>query len=258
MKKHRYNKIGIALGGGGARGMAHIGILKALDDFGLSPHIISGTSIGALVGAVYAKGESVEAQKAHFINEKNIKRVNWLHLQKSILKLDYLRDLLCDSFPINNFNSLGKELHICVTNLNTGKAEYISSGHLIDWIMASTAIPVVFEPVVINDQIYVDGGALNNLPVNPLLENECDLIFGVDLNDYNEEPELENNIFEIAIRSFQLGAYLSTKKNIKYCDILFTPPEIDKIKILSFEKTEEAFQIGYDHAIQVLEEHFGK
>ncbi|MFA8451645.1 MAG: patatin-like phospholipase family protein [Bacteroidales bacterium] len=250
-KKHIKNP-GIALGGGGARGMAHIGILRAFDEFGLSPKVVSGSSIGGLIAALYAKGESYSNILNHFIVERHVKRLNWFHFKKSLFSLSYLEDSLREAFPIDDFNTLQKELFICVTNLNKGVSEFKYHGPLVKWIMASTAIPVLFEAVEEDKELFIDGGAMNNLPTDPLT-GKCDFIIGVDLNSIRPVDNLNNNLLEIGLRSIALGTYLSTKEKLLDCDLVIDPPGLNDFGLLEFTKSKEICEIGYEYTKKKLE-----
>ncbi|MFA8300704.1 MAG: patatin-like phospholipase family protein [Hyphomicrobiales bacterium] len=245
-------KIGLVLSGGGARGIAHIGVIKALEDLGISPDIVSGTSIGSLVGALYANGESPEEMLAHFMKEKHVKRFNWWHPTKSFLSMKFLHDLIVEAIPHNDFEHLKKKLYVCTTNLNQARCEYIHEGNLAKWVMASMSIPMIFEPVEMNKDTYVDGGVMNNFPVEPL-QGKVDFIIGITLNHVEKSKEKFNTIISTSIRTFHLATSLTTNMNLNKADLVIEPPNIQEANFFDFDNAEELYHTSYIHTISQLE-----
>ncbi|HDO26739.1 MAG TPA: phospholipase, partial [Bacteroidetes bacterium] len=168
-------KIGLVLSGGGIRGIAHIGLIKVLEDHNIKPDIVSGASAGALVGALYAKGYSTETI-IDFFHNTPLFRISFFAKNKpGLLDMEKYQTYFKEYFPEDSFESLEKQLYITATNLEDGRLDFFSSGELINPLLASAALPPVFAPVLINDKLYVDGGIMNNFPVEPL-ENNCDFI----------------------------------------------------------------------------------
>ena len=148
-------KIGISLSGGGARGFAHIGVLKALEENDIFPDVIAGTSAGAIIGALYAAGKTPD-EMLDFVRESSILKIFRVTLpNKGLTSLDYLRERLEEVLPVDDFASLQKELYVAVTNLKSGELEIIHHGLLHETIMASSAIPLVFKPVEIDRKSVV-------------------------------------------------------------------------------------------------------
>lgn len=162
---------GLVLSGGGMRGAAHIGAIKALEEHGIVPTHIAGTSAGAVVGALYAYGHSCEDMLTF------LKGINILDIKKYALNKPGLIDAekFYPGFKTylkhDDFGFLKKQLTITATNILNGKLEVFRTGELIRPILASAAIPGIFAPVKINDSYYVDGGTLNNFPVLPIKIN---------------------------------------------------------------------------------------
>ncbi|MGQ7868099.1 patatin-like phospholipase family protein [Sunxiuqinia sp. sy24] len=237
-------KIGISLSGGGARGIAHIGVLAALEKYGIHPELISGTSMGALVGVLYASGLKPEAI-LELINASKIHQIiSWAFPAGGLLDLDKVEHLLRTNIPEDDFSALNKKFYCAVTNLNTGKFELISKGKLIDYVLASASIPIVFEPRIIRGQTYVDGGLLNNLPVEPLVD-QADIIIGVHVN-HNEELKEVSGIKAIAERSFRLAITKNANEKFGLCDFVIDPPKIRKYSTFDFSKANEIYAIGFE------------
>ncbi len=248
MKKYTY---GITLSGGGARGLAHIGVLAALESNGIVPEIISGSSMGAIIGVFYAAGfkpaEILEIAKK---NEKFYKIFNWSIPKRGMLNLDYIRTMLEENIPTDNFESLKKEFYVCVSNITKGEEEIISSGPLFQAVIASASIPIIFTPQVINGNTYVDGGLLNDLPVEPLM-GHCEHLIASHVNYTGTEMEL-NNIKDIAERVYRLAVFQKVKINFKKCDYIIDPPELKTHGIFEFKHIDTLFDIGYKAAQNMI------
>ncbi|MBE9491292.1 MAG: patatin-like phospholipase family protein, partial [Bacteroidetes bacterium] len=179
------NKLGIVLCGGGVRGLAQIGVLAALEKHGISPGYISGVSIGAVIGVFYAAGYTPE-EMLEISKQGSLIRIFRLGIRKKGLSnLKYLHKMLKKHIKNDSFEGLGKKLFVCASNLNTGKYDIFEKGELFRPVMASAAVPIIFQPQKINDQLYVDGGMLNNFPVEPLKEC-CDKVIGVFVHNHDE------------------------------------------------------------------------
>ncbi len=149
--------------------MVHIGVLQALEDNGLIPTVVSGTSAGSLVGALYSHGISPAGIRT-IANEQSLLRMLAIKIPKAgFVRHAFIRKLLERNLPGNTFEHITKELSVAVTNLNTGTVDIFEEGPLIDIVIASSSVPVVFEPIIINGMKYVDGGVVMNLPASKWL-----------------------------------------------------------------------------------------
>ncbi|MBC8173337.1 MAG: patatin-like phospholipase family protein [Chitinophagales bacterium] len=236
-------KIGITLSGGGARGIAHTGVLHALEEAGIRPEIISGCSSGALIGALYAAGLP-PLEIFQFVEKKSLYNLIKMGMpNKGMMELAYFRQVLTKNLPHDSFEKLKKPLFISVTNLNKGVSEIVSTGRIIDYVIASSSIPLIFKPVQIGKYFYVDGGVINNLPVEPL-RPVCDLLIGVNVNGVKDTSRL-NGMWDVGFRVLLLSLMVNMEKNIKMCDVLIEPPTGD-YTIFSVNKAKELFDHGYD------------
>jgi len=241
---------GIVLSGGGARGLAHLGVLAALEKHGISPGVISGSSMGAVVGALYAGGLNTEEILNIARNKKLHNLFNWSFPKRGgMLTLDLLRQVLESNIPKDSFHSLQKKLFISVSNISAGRAEIISNGALFQAVIASASIPIIFEPQLINGQTYVDGGLFNDLPVDPLA-GQCKTIIASHVNYNGPDPEL-NSIRAIAERVYRLAIYQHVQKNFDKCDYIIDPPELRKHGVFDFRHIDKMYEIGYE-ATEIL------
>lgn len=244
--QQKKERIGMTLSGGGARGIAHIGVLQAFREADIVPDILSGTSAGAIVGALHAAGYSPEAM-LDFVKDTSIWRIFTVNLPyDGLTKLTYLKKRLEECIVEDSFESLRHPLFISVANLNSGSLRTMHRGPLFDAVVASCSIPLVFKPVEMDGELYVDGGLLDNLPVEPLL-SRAEVIVGV-----NVMPTLPvknksiQTVFGIATRCFELSVFANSRKNLESCDLVVTPEQLDEYNIFQFNKYREIYQIGYE------------
>ena len=235
--------IGVVFSGGGARVAAHIGVLQALNENGIYPTHISGASGGALIGALYCHGysplEILELSKSQsFLKIFKIGFTN-----KGLIEMTHLKKFLSNHI-VDDFKKLKIPLYVSVTNLNLGNFEIKSSGKLIECLCATCAVPLLFKPIKMDGNLYIDGGLLNNLPIEPLL-NTCDEIIGVSVNIHQYESNIKG-VMQITERCLHLAVWNTIQDRIKQCDVTI---EIDKsygYSMFSLKYSYELFKIGYD------------
>lgn len=242
MGKYDY-KTGLVLSGGGARGFAHLGLLQALNEVGIFPDIIAGTSAGALIGVLYADGytpgEILEIMNTH-------SRLDYMRPampREGFLQLNGISKILKTNLRASTFKDLKIPLYVTATDLNNGKPVYFSEGKLLDPIIASASIPVLFQPVKINNISYVDGGVLDNLPVKPI-EDKCKHLIGSFVNPVGYIEKI-SGLISIAERAFMLSMSREVIEKIKKFDLFVAPLELRNYGILDPEKAQELFLVGY-------------
>lgn len=246
------HKVGIALSGGGTRGMVHIGVLQALEDNGIVPSIVSGTSAGSIVGALYAYGYSPKEILA-ISGEQNLLRMFSLKIPNSgFARHSLLRKMLKLHIPEDSFDKLKKPLYVAIANLNTGKTEIITSGPLSEVIVASSSIPVLYEPIKIGDCWYADGGLLMNLPLSPIRPLTSYVIAVNLIPRTRVDSEEVNTIMGVAARSFSLAAINTIEPELKFCDTLIEPQEIAHYSRFNFKNIKEMYDIGYQETIKMI------
>lgn len=245
-------KIGLILSGGGARGIAHIGVLKALEEYDIKITHISGTSAGAIVGGFYAAGHSWETILKFFKQTSLFDYKKYARSKPGFIDTEKFYDDLKSYFPIDDFSILKKQLFITATNLMTGKLIVFKKRELIKPILASSAIPGILTPVAINKNVYIDGGVLNNFPLEPLL-NCCDKIIGVYVNplETTTVSKLKHS-YQIVNRAFQIGFGNQCFSKFSDCDAIIAPLQLNKYGFLNMKNIDPIFKIGYDSAINVL------
>ncbi|WP_425391066.1 patatin-like phospholipase family protein [Ekhidna sp.] len=244
-KSEKKYDIGIALGGGGARGFAHLGILQALNEKGIKPDVISGVSAGAIAGAFIASGHSPK-EAFDIIKEYRFTGISELNIPKTgLLSSAKMKSRLLKKIPTKKLEDLEVPLIICVSNMLEGKPEYLTEGPVADIIQASASIPVLFSPVELNGKLYSDGGIFDNVPVKPL-KDKCKKVIGVSISPIQEIEEL-TSLIQVATRMFQLAVNPSNGELENNCDLFIEPPELCNYDIMDTKHAQEIFDIGYDY-----------
>jgi len=241
------HKVGLVLSGGGARGIVHLGIIKALEELGIKPDIVSGTSAGAIAGAFLAAGYTVEdivkiVKKGHFFSFSNI-----VLSKAGIFSMKRFEQIYMQYFKNNSFDDLCKPLYIATTDILKAEVVYFSSGNLAKAIMASSCIPLVFQPVEHNNTMYVDGGVLNNFPLEPI-EGKCEKIIGIYANSMQKELT-KIKLKEIVDRSYHLAMIGSVKTKSEKCTVYLEPPDMSRYSLFDVKKADEIFEHGYNYAM---------
>ena len=248
----RSGSVGLVLSGGGVRGMAHIGVIRALEEHNVSAQIVSGSSVGALVGALYANGTPV-ADMLAFFKETPLFKYNFFTIVKpGLVDTERYLDIFQKYFP-NNFEHLQRQLFVVATNMQKGEEEYFSKGELIRPLLASAALPPVFTPLEINGFLYGDGGIMNNFPLEPLM-NKVDFLVGSNVSVIRQFEKKEiGTSFQLASRTTSLMIYAINRQKISQCDLVFEPLELEQIGVFDKRSIEKAYIIGYEHAARKLE-----
>ncbi len=242
--------IGVVLSGGGIRGVAHLGALKALSDAGVKFCRITGTSAGAIVGALYAEGHDPYDTFREFLKTRLLRFMRPALRAGGLLSLAHTTNLFREYIPHNSFEQLKIPMTIATTNFSTGKLAYFSEGEIIPALQASSSIPGVFKPVIINDEMYVDGGVLNNFPVEPLLDN-CDFIIGSSCNHVPFVPRI-TNIRKMIQRATLLAITADMRDKRSFCDVLIEPESMGGTHIFDISKAEELYWVAYEATLQVI------
>ncbi len=250
------NELGVCLSGGGALGLAHIGVLQSLEEHGIFPTQIVGSSMGAIIGTFYAAGFS-PAEMLQLIKDDKLYKVTKLmtfrptFLKSGISTHTLLHSLIRELIPHNSFEGLKKKMHVCVVNLNTAQWEIMDSGDKLDkWVAASASIPGLFESMKLNDAFYVDGGLLNNMPAQGI-EKFCKTIIGVDVIPHRLPLDLKKPTDNLAY-SVRAVQHQNSKVGRDLCQFLIEPNAIDEFNEFSFDAYMDIYQHGYKTATDYI------
>ena len=265
--------IGLALGGGGAKGLAHICMLEVIDEFGIKPSRIAGTSIGAIVGVLYASGVSArtlreEIQSVSRMEKNNfagaVKNVfNWLQLMEvnwkggSLLKADAFLDDLMEHVKVSDFEELRIPLKVVAADFWHRDEMVLETGDIRTAVHASMALPGIFEPVIVDGRALVDGGVINPVPYD-LIMDECDVTIAIDvMGNRTERAGLVPSLRESVFNTFQImQKSILRQKMAAHPPDIYICPEIVDLRLLEFHEAERIFaqaKTAADHLRRELE-----
>ncbi len=235
-------KIGLALGGGAARGFAHIGVIKVLEAHKIIPDMIVGTSAGAVVGALYAFGNSgFELQKLAFkLDESKIS--DWSIPDRGLLKGESLQQFVNDAVSQRPIEALKKRFAVVATDLNTGESILFRSGNTGMAVRASATVPGVFRPVSINGHEYVDGGLSSLVPVRSARQMGADIVIAVDISAKPSTQPVKGTL-DILLQTFTIMGQNLARHELKEADIVIRP-QVSGVGSTDFHARHEAILEG--------------
>lgn len=241
------NKIGITLSGGGFRGIAHLGIIQCIQELGIEINAVSGASAGALIGALIAGGYAPLEILRFAKEEKYFNYSNLSAKSGGIFDTVVIEKIVKKYIPHDSFDALKMPLYVSVTDLTNAKPLILNTGSLSFAVKASCCFPLVFQPVLYKDAIYLcDGGLLNNFPVEQIRAT-CNTSIGINVNPINRE---ENKLgYKVIInRIIRIATSSTTTDENSSCDIYMQPDAISRFSTFDTSKADEIYQIGYDYA----------
>lgn len=237
--------LGIALSGGGARGFAHAGALKAIEEAGLKPDIIAGVSAGAVVATMYAAGIPADTMLEAFKSSKFNDFTELSLRGGGLFKIDRFRNFILKQIaPKKHLQDLNIPTYIGVTNFDSGLHEEFHEGEIGPIVQASCSIPIVFKPVKINGANYVDGGVVRNLPAWTIRE-KCKTLIGINVSPLSSSSSKSPGILEIAQRTFALMGKANVIDDLNICDMVIEMREISSYKVFNLKEIDKVFQSGY-------------
>lgn len=246
------NSLALALSGGGARGIAHLGVLAALEELELPVGRLAGVSSGAIAGAFYAAGFPPREILRLFMGI-NITRLTRMAFSRyGLLQLDAVQQLFARHLgPDRTFGDLNIPLTLVATDLTEGASVYFSDGPLIPPLLASSAVPVLYRPVEYQGRQLVDGGLLNNLPVDALLGRGLPVV-AVSCIPPNRAVRV-TSFRSLVERTLNLVINANSTLSKLQCDLLLEPPELRTYRPLDYRRGQELFDIGYHYTLAQAE-----
>lgn len=246
--------LGLVLSGGGARSMAHLGLIKAMEEAGLEADCLAGTGAGAIVAALYADGRTAEESLKIFKNSKIFKfrGLNWA--KPGLMDTERYLGFVKDYFGDRKFEELNKKIHVVATDLIHGRTRSFTEGPIVKPLQASCALPILYSPVHIEGSLYSGGRTIDNFPVEQI-KDEAEFIIGsyvVHLNPI-EKHELKGSR-TVMDRVMQISNIYSSKVKMGWCNWVINPPELKKYGTFTLSKMDEIFEIGYRHALRIMPE----
>ena len=256
-------KVGLALGGGGAKGLAHILALQVFDELGIVPHRIAGTSIGSIIGALYASGLNAkqieERIRAMIVSKgeplrvalrkhsvlKTFKLFDFNFGSKAILKGDNFMDFLYETIRVKSFEDLNIPLRVAATDFWTAEGVVIESGDLLPAVKASMALPGIFLPVERDGRVLIDGGGTNPLPYDVV--EDCDITVAIDVMGYRNSLDNDApNLFRAISGTFDImQKSIIAEKIARRPPDIYIKPKIINISLLDFHEIDDILEQAF-------------
>ena len=236
-------KLGIAFSGGGAKAAAHCGALQALQEYGIRPDVVSGTSAGALVATLYSAGFTPKQMIELFQGLNFFKDIVMPSVPKGgLFNSKPLVEIIRKNLPYTRLEALPIPTYLVASDLEHGVPKVFSKGEIAPRVVASCSIPVIFQPMSINGVHYVDGGAFQNLPVSAIRE-KCEKVIALSLN-HLEEDKYKDNLISVAYRSFLMMMVSNVSSDSAQADMFIeldtygcTAYDMSRIEELIFKNT---------------------
>ncbi|GAB4485642.1 MAG: patatin-like phospholipase family protein [Raineya sp.] len=239
---------GLALSGGGARAIAHLGLLQYLEDKNIPIEVLSGASAGGLIASLWAKGYAAKEILAIFQHFSFCKILQY-SFSNGFLSQKKLYKLLRDFFPENDFSALSKKVWIACTDLKSVKIVYFSQGKIIEPLLGTLAIPPLMRPVDFMGQQLLDGGILNNLPVQ-VIRPHCDFLLASHSNP--ARPQAVQTMREAIEKTFLLAIAQNTQQAKNITDLYFEPPFLADFRFTDIKKMQKIYHLSYEYAQENL------
>ncbi len=244
--------IGLVLSGGGIRGVAHIGLIKALEEHDIYATHIAGTSAGAIVGALYAGGVPWSEILQFFKVTSIFHTSRFAKGKPGFIDTEKFYDEFKKYLPDDRFEKLPKTLFVTATNIINGELKIFHEGELIRPVLASATFPGVFSPIAINGSYYVDGGVLNNFPVEPL-KIYCDKIIGSYVNPLkNIDVKDLKHSYNVVDRAYKLKSAAESLAKFNDCDFVISPEALSNFATFDMRSIDTIFDIGYQSTKEIL------
>jgi NTE family protein len=251
--KHKVQyKVGVALSGGGVKAFCHAGVLKALEEKGIHPEIISGVSAGAVIAALYADGYSPDSILSIFSKVHFLEYFKFEIPDGGFLSMQGFKEYLDTILHAETFEELSIPIRIVATDLDRGKSVVFESGNLVDAIVASCSVPILFSPYMIDGINYVDGGVLQNLPAS-VIRDDCKVLIGVSGGPMDTDA-YQKSIANVALRSYKFIFRSNASSDKDLCDILIEPKGIGDVNSANVSKIGKIFDLGYDETSELLKQ----
>lgn len=245
--------VGIAFGGGGAKGFSHIGVLMAFEHFGIIPNVISGVSAGAIAASLYGSGLTPHDIIECFTEASRFGDfTEWSLPKMGLMKLDRFGKLLDSWLPVRNLEEMKIPTVICATDLDHGKSVGWGKGEIVPRVLASCSIPIIFQPIKINGVTYVDGGVLRNLPAWAI-RDYCRTLYGCNCSPLVRKRDNKGSIIDVAYRTFNLMMKSNTPQDLRLCDYVISSEQLAQVGTFDLSSIKKGVTVGYDAACRVLE-----
>ena len=248
----RRPKVGLVLGGGAARGFAHVGVIRVLEREKIPIDLIVGTSIGSLVGAIYAdKKNGSELEGAALgLEERDVFDYSFISPTQGFVRGERLEDFVLKKFSAREIEQLKLPFAAVATDIENGEVVVLQSGSIARAVHASSAIPGVFIPVRYQGRLLVDGGVLDSVPVDVARKMGAEVVIAVDLGEGRQAAQVKN-IFDTIVQSLYLMGLETTEARLRQADVVIRP-KLSNIGLIDFSRKKEIVALGIEAAEQAL------
>jgi NTE family protein len=243
-------KIALVLGGGAARGFAHIGVIKALEAQGIVPDIVVGTSVGSVVGSLYASGMTgFEMQKVALGMQEDMV-ADWSLPNRGVFKGEALQDFINQKVKNLSIQKMPKPLGVVATDLQSGEMVVFRQGNTGLAVRASSAVPGVFQPVEISGRDYVDGGLSSPVPAQAARNMGADFVIAVDISNVSRRAKLTSTV-DVLLQTFAIMGHAISGHELEDADVVIRPAT-STVSSTSFEDRNLAILEGEKAAAAIM------
>lgn len=247
------SSLGIAFGGGGARGFAHIGLVLALEKYGVKADIVSGVSAGAIAAVMYGCGMSGKEMLDCFSEFTKFSEFReWIVPKTGLMSLDKFGKMLNTWLPVKKLEEMPIPTVVCATDLEKGSSVGFTSGDVVKKVKASCSIPIIFPPIKINGNHYVDGGVLRNLPAWAI-RDKCKILIGCNCSPLDHNYNYKASLLSISLRTYFLMTKSNTARDLELCDYVVENSNLSRYSTFDVAYMKKIVLEGYDSACPVIE-----
>ena len=250
-------KLGLVLGSGGSRGISHIGFLQALDENNIKPYCVAGCSMGSVVGGLYCKGMHPAEMKEIALKLKTLDLMDLAVsplTNKAFLKTQKLKNILDKYFGNITFKELKIPFMCNAFDMNAGETVYFKEGSVAESVRASSSIPAIFRPLEKGDRLFIDGGTVNRMPIESVLEMGADVIVAVDVLGELRPTFEDKNLITHILRMIDAIDWNITKNKYNQSKIdLLIMPELGDMSQYLVKQLDFAYEKGYEAAIKNID-----
>jgi NTE family protein len=244
--------VGLALGGGGVRGAAELGVLSVLEEAGIAFDVVAGTSVGAIVGLGYVAGVPTSVMLEHFRKSRwmDLTRPSW-GSRLSMLDANPMADALLGVVGVETFEDLPKPLAVVASDLRTATTVVFTSGPLREAVLASSAVPGILEPLRRDDMLIVDGGLTENLPVSQARALGADIVVAVDIIAGPNGAYEPKDVRDMMMMGWTIIEWTSEQRGRELADVVISPP-VSRFNMMDFGLVPTLYDIGVESAREQL------
>jgi len=250
--KKKTTTVGLCLGGGGTRGFAHLGALKAFEEYGINFEMVVGCSVGSCVASFVAAGKTFK-QIYNIAKELQVKDIKRNKIKFMPSSTDGLEELISNNIKQKNIEEMPKKLFIVSVNAKTGKEIVFDSGLVSKAVAGSCAVPGIFYPVNYNNMTLIDGGVMNNIPADVLRKKGCDVVITVDVNSTRGGGTESDKFYDVLLASIGIMMKNNSNQGYLYSDIVIQP-DMKRFKSSKLDGYEAMVEEGYNATVAVMPE----